>query len=86
MQGFCDALAACNLIDLGFMGEPVTWTNSTIKCCLDQCVATPAWKDRFGFLRRLHSDHVPLLLSSWQNHVSLSSRLLKEKKFPHNSF
>lgn len=67
MQRFQDAVAYCNLGDLGFSGELFTWANSITKCQLDQCLANADWRTFFGHSNVLHlnpltSDHVPILL------------------------
>ena len=53
IQQFRDALAFCDLKDLGFEGDVFTWRNNNyhvegyIRERLDRAVATPEWHARF---------------------------------------
>jgi exonuclease III len=67
-----DTLNSCNLVDLGYNGEPFTWTNNQatdghIKERLDRFCATTEWISRFPRFTNYHlmsytSDHNPILL------------------------
>lgn len=73
MVGFRDALEACGLCDLGFIGPRFTWCNrrtgdSFTKERLDRAVADRAWCSRFHsaavhILASCTSDHHPLHVS-----------------------
>jgi endonuclease/exonuclease/phosphatase family metal-dependent hydrolase len=73
MKDFRDALADCDLHDLGFTGVPFTYDNkrsgnANVKVRLDRAVANPAWRDRFVNARLNHhvspcSDHCPISLN-----------------------
>lgn len=74
MQGFWDAVAHCNLGDLGFTGDLFTWANSITKCRLDQCPANTDWRNLFRHSKVFHldpliSDHIPILLQVRQGPV-----------------
>jgi exonuclease III len=72
MINFREALADCELTDLGFSGRPYTYDNgragdSNVKVRLDRDVADPNWRDLFGNVKVLHlvssrSDHCPILV------------------------
>lgn len=72
MKDFREALADCDLHDLGFHGVPWTYDNNqrganNVRVRLDRAVASPAWLGRFRQASITHlvtpsSDHVPLLL------------------------
>jgi hypothetical protein len=67
-----DMLNNCNLIDLGYHGDPFTWTNNQvngdhIKERIDRFCATTSWLTRFPRCTNYHlmsytSDHNPILL------------------------
>jgi hypothetical protein len=67
-----DTLNNCNLVDLGYKGEPYTWTNNQASVChikerLDRFCATTEWISRFPRFTNYHlmsyiSDHNPILL------------------------
>lgn len=85
---FQQALADCQLVDLGFRGPKYTWSNgrggaALTRERLDRAVANVEWSSYFNasegnVLARLASDHNPLLLSCSSN------REVKWKK--HRSF
>jgi hypothetical protein len=59
MINFCEALADCELTDLGFNGLPYTYDNgrasdSNVKVRLDRVVADPNWRDLFGDVKVFH--------------------------------
>jgi exonuclease III len=66
-----DTLNNCNLVDLGYKGEPFTWTNNQANNChikerLDRFCATTDWISRFPRFTNYHlmsstSDHNPIL-------------------------
>jgi hypothetical protein len=72
MEVFRNALAACNLHDIGFSGLPYTWDNgrsgnANVRVCLDRVVVDPAWRDAFDDAKVRHlvssrSDHCPILV------------------------
>lgn len=82
MSIFRDALADCDLTDLGFVGLPYTYDNgreaaANVKVRLDRAVADTGWRDLFGDAKLHHvvssrSDHYPLLLEvrkeNWERH------------------
>lgn len=69
MQRFIDQ---CNLIDLGFSGPGLTWTNfrdgrANVRKRLDRAISNRKWRLLFPeaqvvHLARTHSDHHPVLL------------------------
>jgi hypothetical protein len=75
---FNDTLNNCNLIDLGYHGNPFTWTNNQegnfhIKERLDRFCATSNWMTNFPRCTNYHllnymSDHNPILLVFGTNH------------------
>ncbi|XP_030498113.2 uncharacterized protein LOC115713770 [Cannabis sativa] len=72
MEGFCETLDACGLIDLELTGYPFTWekgrgTNAWIEVRIDRAVVSQNWLDMFPIAKLLNlevstSDHCPLLL------------------------
>jgi hypothetical protein len=69
MQAFCDALADCELEDLGFSGDPFTWKRGRIRERLDRVVANGDWMTmhqgaKLQHLEFIRSDHRPLLLDT----------------------
>ncbi|CAM8958980.1 unnamed protein product [Rhodiola kirilowii] len=72
MRNFRDCLEACELSDMGFKGEPFTYSNrrkgeQEVRARLDRMVANTRWRMAFpkavvkhGFANS--SDHVPLIL------------------------
>jgi hypothetical protein len=80
------------MVDLGFSGNPYTWSNhryghSLIKERLDRCIATNQWIQHFPYfsithLPALNSDHNPLLLDTSTRSHSLSlSRPFRFEEF-----
>jgi hypothetical protein len=73
-----NTLNECNLVDLGYHGDPFTWSNNQenehhIKERLDRFCATPSWITRFPRFTNYHipnynSDHTPILLVFGTNH------------------
>ncbi|XP_057779959.1 uncharacterized protein LOC130998561 [Salvia miltiorrhiza] len=73
LNTFRSTVDACGLVDLGFVGDPYTWTNNQkgkdhILERLDRCFGNEAWMETFpgymvSYLLRKSSDHRPLLLS-----------------------
>lgn len=74
---FREALTDCCLLDLGFIGNPLTWKTTRgggIKKRLDRACATASWRNMFTVSKVTHlksckSDHIPLLLEL--SHTSL---------------
>jgi hypothetical protein len=72
MQDFKEALAFCDVHDLGFVGVPWTFDNkqmekNNVKVRLDRAVASPNWSNWFKDATMKHlvtsrSDHLPILL------------------------
>lgn len=72
MNGFRDGLEDCGLVDLGFTGFPITWSNQwvdpfTVRCRLDRFCGNETWSSFAPSAHVLHltypgSDHVPLIL------------------------
>lgn len=59
MDGFRDAVTACDFVDLGFIGLPYTWDNRhqgdrNIKVRLDRGLATSAFVDLFSEIKVWH--------------------------------
>ncbi|XP_057770800.1 uncharacterized protein LOC130990594 [Salvia miltiorrhiza] len=73
ISAFREVAAFCEITDLGYSGEPYTWTNNqsgadNIMERLDRVFGNDAWMDFFpGFevihLLRKSSDHCPILLT-----------------------
>lgn len=66
--GFQVTMERCNLIDLGFNGDPFTWARGATRKRLDRVVCNLDWRLRFNetviyHLPKLKSDHSPLLSS-----------------------
>jgi hypothetical protein len=67
MQAFRDAIADCNLTDLGYVGDEFTWHRGAIRERLDRALSNDSWNIKFpnAVLENLpycKSDHRPLLL------------------------
>uniref|UniRef100_A0A803PV21 Reverse transcriptase n=1 Tax=Cannabis sativa TaxID=3483 RepID=A0A803PV21_CANSA len=72
VDGFCETLDACGLVDLELNGYPFTWekgrgTNAWIEVRIDRAVVSQNWLDLFPIAKLLNlevstSDHCPLLL------------------------
>jgi hypothetical protein len=95
MRAFRDALADCDLEDIGYIGDPFTWRRERIRARLDKAVATG---DRItmhpgAILQHLQwtkSDHRPILLDT--NYEPLASlkkngpKQFEEKWLKENQF
>ena len=76
MEGFREAVQACGLIDLGFIGLPYTWDNmqqdgSNVKVRLDRGLAIADFLDLFQSVKVWHvqaaeSDHCCLVVECLQ--------------------
>ncbi|XP_024171719.1 uncharacterized protein LOC112177688 [Rosa chinensis] len=89
MQQFRDALAFCDLFDLGFSGSAFTWSRAGIRCRLDRAVGTASWTDIFpaaqvSNLKPIHGDHVPILLGVYPSPLATVQR--RRKRFRFESF
>lgn len=70
-ENFTDA---ASLVDVGFHGNPFTWSNAReglalIRERLDRALVNPTWLDAFPstkviHLPKTHSDHCPILVST----------------------
>jgi hypothetical protein len=68
-----EAVADCSLMDLGFEGYPLTWSNGrhdadNIQCRLDRAMSTEGFMNRFSPIHVLHlprygSDHAALIIT-----------------------
>lgn len=57
----------CNLLDLGFNGEPFTWVRGATRKRLDRAISNLEWRLRFpdtdiSHLPKLKFDHSPILM------------------------
>lgn len=69
MQLFHDALADCELADIGYVGDLFTWQRGNIRERLDRAVANIAWTTMFptAILTNsdmTRSDHRPLVVEA----------------------
>jgi hypothetical protein len=69
MNAFHDALDACNLVDIGFVGDAFTWHRGDMRERLDRALANQAWtqsqdKAALLHLEYNHFDHRPLLMDT----------------------
>ena len=75
MDKFKATLEACELGDLGFIGDAFTWRNHShtavnyIKERIDRAVATQSWCNRFSAFKVTngdprHSDHRPIIIDT----------------------
>ncbi|KAL5736384.1 hypothetical protein ACOSQ2_031172 [Xanthoceras sorbifolium] len=88
-SGFADWINNNNLIDLGFVGQNITWLNKRgsrdeVWCRLNRALCFMDWRMLFpeGFVKHLprtHSDHCPILLKLHSSHTPCS--LLKPFRF-----
>lgn len=72
LQGFCEVVKECNLIDLDLVGHSFTWeksrgTSAWVELRLDRALATNRWMEihneaRLYNIEILTSDHSPILL------------------------
>jgi len=81
---FHNTINACNLIDLGYIGDKFTWANNQadkthIHERLDRFLATPSWTATYpnyknNDLLRFASDHCPMILEFWTNNTCRNSK------------
>lgn len=69
LQNFHNALADCNLIDMGYRGDLFTWQRGRIRERLDRGVCNPSWSNLFPNAQVLNremlgSDHRPVLVDT----------------------
>jgi hypothetical protein len=94
MQAFRDVLDDCDLIDLGFIGEPFTWKRGRIRERLDRVIVNNAWNIMHPgavvkHLEFARSDHRPILLdmdfqiipSNPNSSIKFEAKWLHEKDF-----
>ena len=79
MTEFRQALADCNLSDMGTAGGWFTWSDSHTKERLDRGTCSKSWLRAFGFSRVFtlppsRSDHSPLLLEVRMERPSMDGR------------
>jgi endonuclease/exonuclease/phosphatase family metal-dependent hydrolase len=82
MEAFREAIAFCELTDIGFSGTPFTYDNkrrgrANVKVRLDRVLACPAWRDMFADTRVKH------LASSCSDHCPLHVSIVQEKRVEH---
>ncbi|XP_059446325.1 uncharacterized protein LOC132177864 [Corylus avellana] len=88
IRAFQQAMEACQLYDLGFVGPKFTWSNKReeghfIMERLDRAIANPKWMQSFQnyeveVLANRSSDHAPIFV---QFHVAMRSQRRVEKRF-----
>jgi hypothetical protein len=95
MQAFRDAIDDCNLVDLGYSGEPFTWKRGRIRERLDRILVNNAWSNMHPGAMVHHmefarSDHKPILLdtkfqvfpnSNGISNLKFEAKWLHEKDF-----
>jgi hypothetical protein len=69
MNDFKEALSDCNLVDIGFIGDPFTWKRGRVRERLDRAVVSPSWSALYpgAVLRHLDfckSDHRTIMLDT----------------------
>lgn len=74
----------CNLLDMGFSGDPYTWVRGNTRKRLDRALSNLEWRLRFTestitHLPKLKSDHAPLLMN-FGNIFTEKKALLKKLK------
>ncbi|XP_024172251.1 uncharacterized protein LOC112178325 [Rosa chinensis] len=89
MQPFRDCLSECDLYDLGFQGQPFTWSGPGMRSRLDRAVATATWMDVFTAARvvhlpPVHGDHIPILLGVHRGNLPTVER--RQFQFRFESF
>jgi hypothetical protein len=87
IQAFRDAVDVCELMDLGFVGNPWTFEKRVVggsfcRVRLDRALATSCWSSRFPLATLSHltgvaSDHSPILLRQEPAHVLPRTRLFR---------
>jgi hypothetical protein len=82
MEAFREAIAFCELTDIGFSGTPFTYDNkrrgrANVKVHLERVLACPAWRDMFADTRVKH------LASSCSDHCPLHVSIVQEKRVEH---
>lgn len=91
MDAFRDGLADCYLEDLGFLGEPFTWSNQraephTVRCRLNSFCVNSTWRVLVPSASVHHltcpgSDHVPLLIKFREQHQDGPGRRRRPWRF-----
>ncbi|KAF5464386.1 hypothetical protein F2P56_014464 [Juglans regia] len=86
IQAFSEVIDDCELLDLGFKGNPFTWCNKRepAQCIserLDRCLANLKWKALFKMASVSHgsvaySDHVPIKLQLQVNRMPRKGKKL----------
>ncbi|KAK4381987.1 hypothetical protein Sango_2916000 [Sesamum angolense] len=85
IRNFRRALEECSLSDIGFSGQPFTWSNRqehpyTIRERLDRACASLRWIDLYPNATVTHlpasgSDHIPLLIKLSQQPASVGNKI-----------
>ncbi|KAK1678763.1 hypothetical protein QYE76_039611 [Lolium multiflorum] len=95
MERFRHALDACELEDLGYIGDPYTWRNNSssagtyIKERLDRAVANLTWRQHFPAYKTIngdprHSDHRPIIVvmdPDYEPNRPNTNRVIAQPKF-----
>uniref|UniRef100_A0A803PVR0 Reverse transcriptase domain-containing protein n=1 Tax=Cannabis sativa TaxID=3483 RepID=A0A803PVR0_CANSA len=84
IDGFNEALAACNLCDIDLVGYPYTWergrgTSNWVEVRLDRALANQKWLEIFNSAKLINmeissSDHCPILLIPYDQDVYLTKK------------
>ncbi|KAK1361377.1 hypothetical protein POM88_045851 [Heracleum sosnowskyi] len=77
IQGFCETMSDCNLVDLGMVGYPFTWeksrgTEDWVEIRLDRALVSQRWLHMYkeATLQNIEistSDHMPIFLELRQD-------------------
>ncbi|KAL8546390.1 hypothetical protein ACS0TY_006206 [Phlomoides rotata] len=93
MEDFRNTIIDLSLLDLGFVGDTLTWTNGragidNIQIRLDRAFANPLWRLGFPEARVIHlprykSDHSPILIECNPLYPTKAGRINKKKRLFH---
>ncbi|KAG6467273.1 hypothetical protein ZIOFF_074906 [Zingiber officinale] len=75
---FNNFLMLAGLLDVGFVGDRITWTNGKVWKWLDRILVSPSWSDkqymvRVEHLSKVASNHCPLFISFPSFHLPMAS-------------